>query len=477
MRGELYVTYLIHRSPLARGIANERRDPNQRHDDILDELRDPTRLSQAGPKFQTIAERLQATLEPQALRLFTSSDLRALSNMAVWRILGTILGCDPHQALIALLDPVKLQEALEEAQVAPDRPDADSQHLLWHLIDTRTTDRVRVIQHCYAFNDNGWGAFMTARQWILPGAAIRLRAEASRRGWIDGSLPVRLTDVLAALVTVALQPPAWQIGAMEDYFDSLAVVAIRRRVAHLVNELRREASDLAELAARILPGQPGVVELSGWLDLYERQSVIPGLLRLLGGRIPLVHLLNKGCVEPLPIAGDPDLDAPLAAVAGRRYTRGPVLHRRQFVNMDVRCPVRGFREPQTFLRIVQLPADAYPTARTAIEQLSVKDLIRLGPSLAESLLATFVTTPDRLTGLLRRAVERHIAAIAQTVALCGINQPIKLTIPWQSDLRTSLPYTRPDGVEDVAFPNDIDAIVAKLRDSCRRDGKHVTVQG
>ena len=66
MRGEIYVTYLVVHSPLALGIANERRDAASVHEHILDELRDPQRLKQAGPKFEIIAEAIETALSKRS---------------------------------------------------------------------------------------------------------------------------------------------------------------------------------------------------------------------------------------------------------------------------------------------------------------------------------------------------------------------------------------------------------------------------
>src|SRR5712691_9182164 len=254
MRGEMYVTWLVQRSPLARGIANELRGPG--YDDILDELRDPDRINTAGPAFAKISARLQSALDFNVLRPLVEDDLIHLAHPKIWGALAPILRCPEADVLVSLLDQVTMERDLDEA--GHQRPQAaaaeDSQTLFFSML--HGGNGIKAISRHYYVGANNWGDFMDTRHWILPGATAKLRGEAKRQGWAKGSTPVRPTEVLAAIIDETLKPPTWRVGPMEEQFDALAVVAIRRRVAHLIEELRKEAIEQAELATQLLPAEP-----------------------------------------------------------------------------------------------------------------------------------------------------------------------------------------------------------------------------
>ena len=478
MRGEMYVTWLVQRSPLARAIANE--VPHPGYDDVIDELRDPDHLTQAGPAFATIAEKLRKALDFRALRPLGRGDLELLARGQVWSALGPVLKCAPHDVLVLLFDPVSMQRALSEAGFACPMT-LDSQKIFLSMLHLGKGPTA--IAHHWFVSDNDWGIFMEARGWILPGAEQRLQEEAARRGWSKGSVPTAPTEVLAAIIDESTKPPAWRVGPMEDQFGPLAIVALRRRIAHLVEELRTEAAEQAKLAAELVPADPGPAFLPAWINLYERKAVPPALLSLPRHGMPLRELLSGQETEPMPVRAHPDPDE-LLAVRAERFQAGR-FKKKPYVTFNILCLLTDSTEPQVILRVTKIPPEIFEIVRPRIESLHGRDLAGSddeGP-LGERLLATIVDRPDRLREYLRGVVKRHHSALAQTIVLCGRERPLTAAVPWEADLLGELSFGKRDTNRDVSFPiglndtinsdGDLEStgIVNRMRAKCIKDGK------
>ena len=471
----MYVTWLVQRSALAHAIASELLAPG--YDDILDQLRDPENPNTAGPAFAAISDRLRSALEFDALRPLVEADLTHLAHRAVWEALAPILRCRAYEVLASLIDQVALKRSLDEA--GWDNPavteGADAEKLYLLMLHKRSG--IEALSRHNAISPNSWGTLMEIHRWIWPGAAERLRAEAALRGWAKGSEPVRPTEVLAAVIDETLKPPTWRVGPEEDQFGPIAVVSIRRRTAHLVDELREEAIEQAELAAPFV-----TTLLPAWIDLYERQAIVPALMRLKGPTIHVKDLLAGARVEPQPVTADIDPTTSLT-VQGQVFPKG--ILRREYATFDVICPIES-GALRSILKVTALPKGAYEIIKPRIEQLHGSDLVPTGGTLGNRLLATPVTRPDRLTEFLRTALERHSAKIAQTLVLSGVERPITVPIPWREDLNDRLPYAKRDPASDVTLPVGINdtarpdgtidvGIVNRMRARCQEGGKNPEV--
>lgn len=462
MLGEIYVTHLLASSPTARDIAMGMSWlPLDR--DLLEFLRDPDEVRQTAVRFESLAVELSRRLTAPQLPHFTEGELKSLVRLPTRTALATVFGCDTVDVFSNVLDPEPIRLALLEAGIAmPPNDDADS--LLLHVLADANLAQIR---RRHAAGPNDWGWILDDEGWILPSALSVLAEECGRRGLLDGSAPRSGSRLLAAIVN-DIAPPAGRVRADEIRIDALGAVEILRRVARLVEELRNEAIAHAERAMEQAPGLPELRRLKGWIELYECRSLSRGLPAFLGGTTPLSALVGKAEVTVPPVAGPPVPDEPLILDDIEQYRSH--LFGRRYATCRVYCRVAGSTEPTPILTLKRLPADALPLLAVGIPRLRGVDLALVGDTLGERLLATGLTSPKGVAGLLRHAVTQHLADVVQTIALTGIDQPVTAAVPWKRDLADRLDRTPartddrigPADGQDVELPRDVRSIADEL---------------
>jgi len=454
MKNELYVVQLV-------GFSERARDAvapllgNWSQSDLLRALHTPHNLLRRHRSldleglFQELAGRIQAAFTPPRLpSQFTESHLRRLTAPEVRGRLASALQCNDIDVIATLLDPDPLRAALASIDAPPGGPATfDAEELLLLVMARLPSLRIH-----YGLDSSDWGAFLEERRWLSEIAVRQLQAEAHRNDWAKDALP---TSILAGIIE-GVGGPTFQWGSAR--FDALALIELRRRVAALAEELRDEALRYAEEAVQLAPDLGSISRLPAWIELYERNAVAVGLLRLFTGARSVASLLAEGKPRDLGEQGDPVRDDGLLIADEHRYGLKP---RISFV---VQCMVQGEAHPKAILRCEALPRRNYPQVKDTVQRLRGGDLASQGGTLGERLLNTQVALRHGIDGYLRLAVERHIGEVVQTLVLTGQQQPIQTQVAWREQLQSRLPFQASPSTYDIRFP-DRETVVTDLRDS------------
>jgi hypothetical protein len=477
MRGEIYVLSLLRVSELARNVVTEHLPGAMAHSDVLAELTDPERRNLAGARYEYLATKLAEAFKPAPPPRFTESTFDELLRPAVRRALAVVLQCRPEDTLASLFDPVQIRRELDDVRRGPGtgQRNLDPESVIYELLSGPGSGRaVTRIRQRYQFSENDWGNHLERRGWLLDTAAELLQKEATRRGWSR----LEPSRVLAGIVAGAGR--SVEATAESEHFDALAIVYLRRLAAGLADNLREEAEANINRAISRVPGSPGLIKLRGWLDLYERNSLTRGLLKLCGGTVSLhmilgrEHCQDKAVIDTYekPLQPDPMIIANVSEFTRKRWREAP----EEYVTFEVQCRIGDEAQPVTILTVVQLLRTEFLLVRPVIERLRGTDLVADGPTLGKRLLNTPVATNVGVQGALRGYLERNAARFAQTIVLSGISQPLTAAgVPWRRALRDDLGFTVRESTRDVEFPKTRAKFVAELTEQYDSDGRGLTV--
>jgi hypothetical protein len=444
MRGEMYVTLLIHRWERARQMATALYQPDQ---DIRSALNE-AESAQLGDTFSRLADRLASGLVPRGPGRFTESHLRLLKDPQVMTILARVLDCGEGDALDLLMDPLPMRRALDEVSLSPARVGLTADLLVSEL-RTRATE----IRRRRGFTENEWGDFLEAKRWIKRSAVLLMRQEAERRDWPADTPPAR---ILAGIIDAAGQP---ELGPGPDSDEGT-------RYDALASTLQRQAESHFADAVQAAPSMRSLALLQGTFELYERQAVARGLSQLCGGTRVLATLLQDARTEDKGIDAAPKSDEYLTVKPELPYIKRRTLTSlkpREYVTFSVMCKIRSADVHMPILDVIALPVEDYHYVSEAICRLRGQELSAIGDTLGQRLLNTEVAVSKDFAGRLRATTLKNSALIAQTIVLCGIRQPAKAPIPWQNQLSDSLDYTVTDPDHDTRISNGrVADIVADL---------------
>ena len=479
MRGEIYVLSLLRVSELADNVVTEHLRDSVNSNAVA-ELTDPERQHLAGARYEYLADKITEAFQPPPPPRFTEANFLDLLQPAVQRELARVLGCPPEDALASLLDPIPIMRDLDSIQPStlPPTLDADVEPLLYALLTGPANGHaVTRIRQRYQFGENDWGTYLRTRRWLLDSAIDLLHQEATRRGWGR----VEPSRALAGLIAHAGQPTAERLGPSEGHFDALAIVVLRRLAAQLAGDLREEAEASISSAIAKAPTMTGLIKLRGWIDLYERNSLARGLLKLCGGTVPLRRVIahaERSVKQVYATYEKPIRNENLTVGNVNEFPRREGLLRREqwYVTFDVQCLLGDDDEPVTILTITRLPRRDFPQVRGAIERLHGTDLSAVGDTVGDRLLNTGVSAGNDLQSLLRGYIERHCALVAQTIVLAGIQQPLTADdVPWQRSLRDHLRYIPRNPDQDVVFQKDLAEIIDEVREHYRDTGRDLVI--
>ncbi|MFG2289055.1 hypothetical protein ACGFOU_23680 [Streptomyces sp. NPDC048595] len=443
MDNELYVVWMVRTSERAMAAVEEALGNFAAHD-LLHRI---GRFSEAESRLAELAARIHAAFTPPELpATFTARHLHLLVGPAAQPLLAEVLQCPEPDVFATLFDSPQLARALREAGHGQDGID-DAELLLLALLA-----RLPRLAARHGLESRDWGGYVESRAWLTPYALERLTELARRRDWSADAGP---TQILAGVLE--------GVGGRQDAdraarFDALALIELRRRIGLLGEQLRGDALEHAEEAARLAPDLTSVRRLPAWLELYEHHAVAVGMRRLFAGSVTVSEQLKGLHSQPPPESGKPKPDANLQVINEVRYG---FLKRR--MSFDIACEVEGQAHPLLVLRCRGVLPDHYPAIRDTIHQLRGSDLAPQGGSLGERLLNTSVPQRVGLPGRLRSALHRHSTEAVQCVVLTGIRQPVAVPAPWRDHLGTALPYGSPPG-GDTVFP-EVAEVTRALRAS------------
>jgi len=455
MRGEIYVTLLIHRWERSRQITERLYRQSK---DVRTALHEAA-SDQLGNTFSELADKLARELGPRPPDPFAERHFQALTSPRVIKTLARVLDCSEGEALDTLLDPLPMRRALDEVSPHIGRANATAD-----LLASEMRSRAEEIRLSRGLAENEWGDFLEAKRWIKRPAMLRLRREGERRNWPSETGPATILAGLIDLTERAQQGPDPYTDEGDPY-DSLAIGSIRQRVDTLVAALRREAESHFADALESAPSIRSLGMLQGWFDLYDKQAVALGLSRLCGGTRILATLLEGARTEDKGLQGAPEPEEYLTTKPEMPYVRrrDKFLRQHDYVTFSIMCQVHGIGLLLPVLDVVALPVEDYRYVSEGISRLRGRDLSAVGDTLGQRLLNTAVTVSNDLTGRLRAAVLRNSALMAQTIVLSGIRQPIQVTVPWQNELSDELGYTVADPNLDTKIDGGrVDELIAKL---------------
>jgi hypothetical protein len=480
MQGEMYVLQLLNLSGRARTRAESHQavrflpaGPDIRQRLLL--APDET----AGPMFELLAEDLENLFRPPELPEFSDADFDRVYKAKASLAMVLDERADP---LGVLFDPGPIHRAIAEVSNARPPASIDAESLLLLMM---APGKPAAIRRARGMSERAWAELMAREHWIWPEAEAKLQAAAVERGWPSSARPAR---ILAGIVrgTAAL--------ALEDSgdvppFDALAIAVIRRRVEAIVASLREEADRRVTESREAAPALRSLSVLHGWIDLYEQHAVARGLLKLCGGTTTIQAMLANADVQDRAatfrdeVSGplEPEPDEYLSVSAGEPFPRLIGWHRKVCVTFDIECLCRGQSVHRTVLRIIGLPVDDFDILRRGLRALRGRDLSLVGDTLTERLLNTDIASCRRLDGLLRAALEDHIAVIAQTIVLSDIDKPIDAAVPWRNDLSRTLRFSATEDKaaskdKDVILPKSLEAVVEDLRIDYQGRGHELTVK-
>lgn len=136
------------------------------HSNPVLELTDPDRIDLAGPRFEQLADVLEAVMRPRPPELLGEADFEKLLRADVQLAISRPLGCAPGDVLVSLFDPVGLERALDELGTM--RPgDADSERLIYAMFGR---DGFRAYRLLYGFGEHAWGGELLSAggYWTAP---------------------------------------------------------------------------------------------------------------------------------------------------------------------------------------------------------------------------------------------------------------------------------------------------------------------
>ncbi|WP_327702001.1 hypothetical protein OG530_08965 [Streptomyces decoyicus] len=454
MDNELYVVWMVRTSERAMAAAEEALGNFAAHD-LLHRI---GRFSEAESRLAELAARIRAAFTPPELpAVFTGRHLHLLVGPTAQPLLAKILRCPESDVFATLFDAHQLAQALRETGPHQDGID-DAELLLLALLA-----RLPRLAARHGLESRDWGGFVEGRAWLTPSALDRLTELARRRGWSADAAP---TQILAGVLEGVGGRPDADRSAQ---FDALALIELRRRIGLLSEQLRGDALEHAEEAARLAPDLTSVSRLPAWLELYEHHAVAVGMRRLFTGSVTVAEQFEGLHSQPPPETGRPKPDEHLEVINEVRYG---FLKRR--MSFDIACEVEGASHPLVVLRCRGVLPEHYPALRDTVRRLRCSDLSTQGESLGERLLRTAVPQRLGLPGRLRSALQHHSAEAVQCVVLTGIRQPVAVPAPWRDHLGTSLPYAAPPGGDTVfAAPSEV---TRALRESVPRTRRVVEVE-
>ncbi|GAA2335347.1 hypothetical protein OHT20_30690 [Streptomyces caniferus] len=449
MDNELYVVWMVRTSDRAMAAAEEALG-NFAAQDLLHRI---DRFGAAESRLTELAARIRAAFTPPELpAVFTGRHLHLLVGPAAQPLLAELLRCPESDVFATLFDAHQLAQALRETGPHQDGID-DAELLLLALLA-----RLPRLAARHGLESRDWGGFVEDRGWLTPYAGDRLTELARRREWPADAAP---TQILAGLLE--------GVGGRRDadrasQFDALALIELRRRTGLLSEQLRGDALEHAEEAARLAPDLTSVSRLPAWLELYEQQAVALGMRRLFTGCVTVGEQLAGLHSQPPPETGKPKPDENLQVINEVRYG---FLKRR--MSFDIACEVEGSSHPVVVLRCRGVTPEQYPVVRDTVHRLRGSDLSAQGEGLGERLLNTAVPQRLGLPGRLRSALRDHSTEAVQCVVLTGIRRPVAVPAPWCDHLRTALPYASPSGADSVfpAVPDVTRALRASVPGSRR----------
>lgn len=444
MRNELYVVWLVKTSERARAVVGEALGDFA----LPDLLRLLARFDQTDEHYARYADRVRAEFTPPQLpSTFTAKHLRMLVDTKAQIALAEVLGGPPTDLIATLFDADALARALRDAGHAKDGV-GDAELLLLELLPRLSRLAVR-----HGLDARDWGDFVERRGWLTLTAVRGLTDAARQWEWPDSSP----TKILAGILDGVRR--GGDTGSPQR-FDALALIELRRRIGLLAEQLRSDAVEHAEEAARVAPDLASVSRLPAWIELYELNAPATGMRRLFTGATTVAKLLHGAYAEPPPVTGDPK---PAEGLQITNDIAHGTFKRR--ISFDVTCAVEGQSHPQVILRCRGLPKGDYNVSRDSIQRLRGNDLSTVGATLGERLLNTDVAQHQGLQGHLRLALEEFSAEATQCMVLTGIRQPIEVAAPWHEHLATQLDYEQPPA-GDADFP-DLDQVTGDLRASIR----------
>lgn len=469
MRGEIYVMSLLEISGRAEDIVVEHMTGPMMHSNPVLELTDPDRIDLAGPRFEQLADVLEAVMRPRPPELLGEADFEKLLRADVQLAISRPLGCAPGDVLVSLFDPVGLERALDELGTM--RPgDADSERLIYAMFGR---DGFRAYRLLYGFGEHAWGGELLRRRWLLDSAVDLLLAEGARRGW--GDEPGRILSGLIAEAGHSSFEPSLRGG---ESYTALAVVYLRRLFARMVTELYQESESYVREAVGRAPGAPGLLALRGWLELYERGNLARGLVLLCGGAQPLRTALSNGRCEVRRVTENSALAEPLTIEEFTEFPkrRAKIGRERWYVTFSVGCRVAADQPAIPILKVTELPREDFTRLGQAIERLTGEH-IPAGPGpLGERLLDVTVPIGGTFDGALRGFVERNIDLIAQTIVLTGQQHPVDAAVPWSQRLQTSTGYAVRDGDLDADLPVSVEQLVTELTEEYASQQRQLIIE-
>ena len=248
--------------------------------DLLKILQNSERLRLAsrnlGVEYQAIFAHLEraivAAFNRRTVVHLTREHLQLLRNSDVQHALSELLGCVPNAALQTLFSVQSLQETLEYL-CAGNIPSLGS-NAAQLLSEILKPHRVQQLEFDYVTTENDWELIVDGEQWLSSSASEVLMKAFAFGGQITPSRA--LAEFIKKTLADKSETERIDIGR-SDVLGPLGLIALRRRLTWIRENLGKEIIECGERAAMSMPGSPSVTMLLPILQMYEFGNIAQGL--------------------------------------------------------------------------------------------------------------------------------------------------------------------------------------------------------
>jgi hypothetical protein len=459
MESELFVINSVTSSEHARSAVAELIPGRDAHD-LLRVLQNPDKFRQAaanmGVSYEEVFEHLKKAIvnvfNRRAPVRLTREHVRKLQNADVQHALAKVLGCAPDAALQTLFSVSALQETLN--YLTSGQSVTFQAHAAQLLGEILKPIRAQQLEFDCNTTENDWETIFDGEEWLSP---------AIKKLLVDSVVvPGRTTpcSALAELIKRAKEDdsdPSKIDLDRSTTLDSLGLRALRRRLAWILESLRKETLEGAEKVAVTMPGSPSVQLSLPVLQIYEFGNIAQGLRDYINHAHTLKTLLPEKTIAVYDVEMEKVVaDSPLVFSGKPLYE----VEGNQVGNFEIQCILRDQSNPQVILSATDVKSWVYHQLSHDIPKLTPDELSIVGDQLHEQLLSTSFPMLDPQTRLLKEAVNTLGVEFVRAAALSCETLIEDIPELFRSKVATRLPYQELPGKTDPLYPHGVEEIIA-----------------
>jgi hypothetical protein len=458
MKSELFVINSVTSSELARSAVSELIPGRDAHD-LLRVLQNPEKLRQAAANMQVNYEEVFERLEEAIVNAFnrraplrlTREYVRQLQNSDVQHVLAEVLECAPDSVLQTLFSISALQDTLNYL--------TDGETVIFQAHAAQTfgellkPSRAQQLEIDYNTTENDWEPIFNGEQWL---------SLAAQKLLMDSFVVLGRTTPCAALAELINRarendsdPSKFDLSR-SNTLGPLGLKALRRRLAWILESLRKETIEGAEKVTVNMPGSPSVQLSLPVFQIYEFGNIAQGLRDYINHAHALRSLLPEKTIAIYDVEMERVVyDAPLVFSGKQLYE----VAGNQVGSFEVQCILRNQSNAQIILSATDVKAWVYHQLSHDIPKLTPADLDIIGDQLHTQLLNTSFPVLDQQTRLLKEAVNILGAKFVRAAALSCETLIDDIPELFRSKVEARLPHKELPCKTDPLYSHIVEEII------------------